>query len=208
MTPPMLPPSITDEHVRALAKEILSRDPYGGWHANEMILPWLQRLNAWLEQWNNWVGSLPAGMQVVILGGMILVSMLLLGHVVWSVMVALRTKAPEQASPIAAGGPGFAAEAEALAAQGRFLEAAHRLQLATIELLVSQRRLALSRFEANRVLRRRVREASLPVSDGRALVDLVDRLERGWFRDRAADAALYGDWRALHARLAHAAAQT
>ena len=94
-----------------------------------------------------------------------------------------------------------------LAAQGRFLEAAHRLQLATIELLVSQRRLALSRFEANRVLRRRVREATLPMAERRTLVDLVDRLERGWFRDRAGDADLYGAWRTLHARLAESAAE-
>jgi hypothetical protein len=201
----MVPESITDEHVRSVAKQILSHAPYSAWRGNEMILPWLERFNEWLRQWNDWVGSLPAFTQVVIIGGMMLVASLLLAHVVWSVMVALRTKAPP---PAATSGrrAGVRAEAEALAAQGRFLEAAHRLQLATIELLVSQRRLALSRFEANRVLRRRVREASLPVHEGRTLLDLVDRLERGWFRDRAGDAELYGAWRDLHARLARGAA--
>jgi len=203
---PMVPESITDEHVRSVAKQILSHAPYSAWRGNEMILPWLERFNEWLRQWNDWVGSLPAFTQVVIIGGMMLVASLLLAHVVWSVMVALRTKAPPPAAASGGDGPAFAAEAEALAAQGRFLEAAHRLQLATIELLVSQRRLALSRFEANRVLRRRVREASLPVHEGRTLLDLVDRLERGWFRDRAGDAELYGAWRDLHARLARGTA--
>jgi hypothetical protein len=203
----MVPASVTDEHVRALAKEILSRDPYGAWRSNEMVLPWLERINDWLQRWNHWVGGLPTGTQLLIIGAMLLVSALLLTHVVWSVVVALRTRTPAGASRPADERPGFAAEAEALAAQGRFLEAAHRLQLATIELLVSQRRLALSRFEANRVLRRRVREASLPIAERRALVALVDRLERGWFRDRAGDADLYGAWRTLHARLAESAGE-
>ena len=203
----MLLASVTDEHVRALAKEILSRDPYSAWRSQEWVLPWLKQINEWLQRWNHWLGGLPAGTQMLVIGALLLISVLLLTHVVWSVMVALRTRAPQATPRPADDRPGFAAEAEALAAQGRFLEAAHRLQLATIELLVSQRRLALSRFEANRVLRRRVREASLPMAERRTLVDLVDRLERGWFRDRAGDADLYGAWRMLHARLAESAAE-
>ena len=203
----MLPPSVTDEHVRALAKEILSRDPYDAWHGNENLLPWLERFNDWLQRWNHWVGGLSTPSQVLIIGGMLLVSVLLLAHVVYSVMAALRTRGPDAGPAPVDDRPGFAVEAEALAAQGRFLEAAHRLQLATIELLVGQRRLALSRFEANRVLRRRVREATLPLAERRALVELVDRLERGWFRDRAGDADLYGAWRALHTRLAAGTAE-
>jgi hypothetical protein len=203
----MSPATISDAHVRELAREILSRDPYAAWRSQEMVLSGLEHLNDWLRRWNDWVNALPVATQVLIIGGMLVVSTLLLTHVVWSVVVALRTPRRDAAAPPRRGGPSFAAEAEALAAQGRFLDAAHRLQLATIELLVGQRRLALSRFEANRVLRRRVREASLPLADRRTLLELVDRLERGWFRDRAGDADLYDAWRALHARLARAGAE-
>jgi hypothetical protein len=203
----MEPAAIGDAHVRALAQEILGRDPYAAWRGND-VLPWLERVNDWLHRWNSWVDALPTGTQVLIIGSMLLVSCLLLTHVVWSLLVALRARRPDAAPRPRSDDPGFAAEAEALAAQGRFLDAAHRLQLATIELLVSQRRLALSRFEANRVLRRRVRDASLPLAERRTLLELVDRLERGWFRDRAGDADLYGAWRALHARLMQGVAET
>ena len=199
----VLPPAtLTDEHVRAVAREIVSQDPYAAWRGHDVVVPVLQRFVEWLERWQSWVDELAFGYQVLIIGGMLLVSVLLLTHVVWSIAAALRARAPERAPRPDRGGPQFAAEAEALAAQGRFLEAAHRLQLATIELLVGQGRLALSRFEANRVLRRRVREATLPLAERRALLELVDRLERGWFRDRAGDADLYGAWRTLHTRLA------
>lgn len=198
----MHPAAISDEHVRAVAREILGRAPYAAWRGNDAVLSSLEHLKDLFEGWNDWLSGLPIVVQVLIIGGMLALSLLLLTHVVWSVVVALRTPRPDDAPPAARGGPGCAEEAEALARQGRFLDAAHRLQLATIELLVSQRRLALSRFEANRVLRRRVREAALPLADRRRLLELVDRLERGWFRDRTGDAALYDAWRALHARLA------
>ncbi|MBX3025944.1 hypothetical protein KF840_13640 [bacterium] len=198
----MDPAAIGDEQVRALAREILSREPYATWHGSDDPLWWLHHVSDWLERWNDWVGALPAASQVLIIAGLLAVSALLLTHVVWSVAAALRAPRSDAAPPATDAAPSFAAEAEALAAQGRFLDAAHRLQLATIALLVSQRRLALSRFEANRVLRRRVREAALPSAERRTLLDLLDRLERGWFRDRAGDADLYGAWRALHARLA------
>ena len=55
----MVPASVTDEHVRALAKEILSHEPYSAWRGNDMVLPWLERFNDWLQRWNHWVGSLP-----------------------------------------------------------------------------------------------------------------------------------------------------
>ena len=201
----MLPAAVTDERVRTVAGEILDHAPYAAWRHGEFVLPWLQRVSDWLRQWNDWVGGLPTGTQVAVIGAMLLLSALLLGHVVWSLRLALRARAVTPPAGGDADAPSFAAEAEALAAQGRFLEAAHRLQLATIAMLVGQGRLALSRFEANRVLRRRVAEAALPAAEQRALVELVDRLERGWFRDRAGDADLYAAWRSLHARLATAA---
>ena len=106
---------------------------------------------------------------------------------------------PEAPAP---GGPRFVEEAEALAANGRFLEAGRRLQLAVIELLLRRRVVALTRSDSNRILRARLREASLPEPERRDLLDLLDRFERSWFRDGSADRSLYEAWCDVHARLA------
>jgi hypothetical protein len=198
----MQPAPVGDEQIRALAAEILRHEPYAGWRQGERALSWLKAFLDWFDRWNDWVAGLPPWTQVALFAGLLGLSLLLLAHIVWSVAVALRANGPAAEPPAEDVAPSFVDEAAALAAQGRFLDAAHRLQLASIALLVSQRRLTLSRFEANRVLRRRIGEASLPAPERRALVELVDRLERGWFRDRHGDAALYDAWRALHARLA------
>lgn len=198
----MQPGSVGDDQVRALAAEILRHEPYASWRQAERLMPWMREIGHWFDQWNDWLGGLPTWTQIAVIVALLSVSLLLLGHVVWSVTVALRRNGPVAAPDAVDIAPSLADEARALAAQGCFLEAAHRLQLATIALLVGQRRLMLSRFEANRVLRRRVGEAALPAAERRALVELVDRLERSWFRDRAGDAALYDAWHRLHARLA------
>jgi hypothetical protein len=97
--------------------------------------------------------------------------------------------------------PSFVVEAEALAARGRFLEAARQLQLAVIQLLLRRRVLDLTRSDPNRTLRTRLRDAHMPEADRRDLLGLIDAFERGWFRDRREDPELYESWRAVHARL-------
>ena len=198
----------TDEQVRSAAIEILRRDPYARWRHADAAAAILEAIRRWLGGLNDWLLTLslrqPA-LYWLLIGGLLLVAALLLVHVVWSVRVALSLPAPAAPRRAAGGGPSLFAEAEALAAQGRHLEAAHRLQLATIEVLLTRRLIALSRFEPNRVLRSRLEGAALREPDRRALVALVDRLETRWFRDRTNDAALYGDWYALHRRLLHTA---
>lgn len=93
------------------------------------------------------------------------------------------------------------ARARELAGAGRWLEATHTVQLATLELLLRRRWLALERSEPNRTLRRRLADASLPSSLRDDLVGLLDRLEREWFRDRSADPQLYDLWTAMYETL-------
>jgi hypothetical protein len=197
-------PALSDEQVRTTAVEILQRAPYTGWRNSEAVLAALEPILRWLSHLNDWLLDLALQQPVLywlLMGGLLLVAGLLLAHVLWSVRIALSMPAPAATPRVAAGGPSLVAEAEALAAQGRYLDAAHRLQLATIELLLTRRLIALSRFEPNRVLRSRLHGAALPDPERRALLALVDRLEARWFRDRANDAALYGDWYALHRRV-------
>ncbi len=191
---PGAPPS--DEHVRALARQILERAEYAWWHARPW--PWLRRLYEWLR-------ALPETAPILywsLLGGLALLTLLLLAHVVWTLRAALAAPAPRAPGRDRPDEPRFAEEAEQLARAGRFLEAARRLQLAAIDLLLRRRVLELGRSDPNRTLRARLHAAHLPEPERRDLLAAIDRLERTWFRERSEDADLYACWRALHARLA------
>lgn len=92
-------------------------------------------------------------------------------------------------------------EARALAAGGQYLAAAHRVQLASLALLIETERLNLGRADPNRTLRRRVEASTLPETERRKLIELVDRLESLWFDEPREDRELFDEWIALDARL-------
>jgi hypothetical protein len=93
-------------------------------------------------------------------------------------------------------------EARVLAGQGQYLEAAHRVQLATLAMLIEFDWLELARSDPNRTLRDRVRNSRLPERERGQLVSLVDRLERLWFNEPEDDPVLFEDWIRLDERLA------
>lgn len=97
------------------------------------------------------------------------------------------------------------AESKALAREGRFLEAAHRVQLATLAMLIEFDWLELARADPNRTLRQRVAASSLPERERRLLISLVDRLERLWFDEPREDPDLFEAWIDLDARLVRVA---
>jgi hypothetical protein len=186
-------PAPSDVHVRALAAEILRRGEYGRWRT----LDWFRSILDWLVRLPQ--DSPP--LYWALLGGLVLVTVLLLAHITVAIRAALAAPPPAVPSSGDAERPRFFDEAEVLAAAGQFLEAARRLQLAVIELLLRRRVVALARSDPNRILRARLRDAALPDGDRRDLLVLIDRLERSWFRDRTADRALYESWRDVHERL-------
>jgi len=197
-------PSFTDAEVREAASEVLRRAPYAEWRELENQAALLETLLEWLRGIDRWLIHLSLSAPLLywlIVAGALLTAVLLFAHVVWLVRVALSMPAAEAPSPTVGVAAPLAAGAEALAADGRFLEAAHRLHLATLETLLQRRVIALDRSDPNRVLRDRLRSAALPDVERQALVALVDRLETHWFRDRVDDASLYDDWRQLHGRL-------
>src|SRR6266403_795887 len=87
--------------------------------------------------------------------------------------------------------------ADALARRGMFLEAARRVQLAALDLLLRARVVELGRSDPNRTLRRRLRDAALPEAERGDLLALIDWLEQRWFRDRNEERELYDRWRSL-----------
>jgi hypothetical protein len=220
-------PALSDERVRALADELLARSRYASYRRPKSTLQeWVEALADRLGNVGNWlpdwVGDLWAWIKGTLLQSLegllgdeplaILVRFLLAGAVlatsVWIIASAVRTlregaggDEAAGSAPADAGGQGWLARAEALAGQGRFLEAAHCTQLAALELLLSGEWLALERSDTNRTLRQRLREAPLPDAERSDFLALLDRLESRWFRDRVEDRDLYGAWRGLHARL-------
>lgn len=199
----ILAASLSDEKVRQLAEQILAREDFARWRAVEedwlrAVLEWLARYLAWMDElWN----ASPALYWLIVCGLMAL-SLLLLTHVVWSIRVALTQPAARKSERPEHAAPRFAEQAAELAHEGRFLEAAHRLLLASIQLLVQRGAIELERHHANRTLRRRVAKSPLPDEQRAEFLRLLDALERRWFRDQVPDPDLYREWDKLHARLA------
>jgi len=192
----------SDERVRELAADILAREEYAAFRVDleawQGLLRWLGELASWLEN----LRVVSPVLYGLLVAGLALIALALLAHVVWTVSLALRMPPPASPSSDAPPGPGLLAQAESLAGEGRFLEAARHVELATLELLLEERVIELARSEPNRVLRRRLRAAPLPAPERRQLLGLLDRLESGLFRDRVEDPELYAGWRALHHRVA------
>jgi len=132
---------------------------------------------------------------------MIAVLLLLLTHIVWSVRsVLVDDGVSEPSTPV--GGPRFLETASTLARDGRHLEAAHQVLLASIQTLVENGAIELERHHANRTLRRRLASSNLAAGERAEFTALLDELETRWFRDRSSDPTLYERWLRLHDRLA------
>ncbi|MCK6553052.1 hypothetical protein L6Q96_00470 [Candidatus Binatia bacterium] len=205
MTIPPLPP---DDRIRALAADVLGREEYARWRAAPVrgffdlliaIERWLDIVRAWLAV----VADTQPVLYSALLVALLLVGVGLLVHIAYAVHRALGAASrgvrpmAEETAP-----PAWLNEAEGLARAGRSLEAAHRVHLAVLTLLLEERGLRLDRAEPNRVLRRRLTAARLGDAERRELLRLLDRLETRWFRDRADDPGLYEAWRTLYARVA------
>lgn len=220
-------PTVTDEQVRTLAAEILLRPEYAWYRAPDSSLRRLVERSAELlgELWDSlpgwlfapfeWIweairalfesafgGDVSAVLMRLAIGAALLV---LGGVVVASVVRLLREqRAVRNASrgdADAAVPTDMIAEAERLAGEGRFLEAAHYTQLSALSTLLRGQWVELARSEPNRTLRARLSSADLPPRERGEFLALLDRLESRWFRDRVEDEGLYRDWHGLHARL-------
>lgn len=205
MTVPPLPP---DDRVRAMAAELLARPEYTRWRSGRIrgLVDILSAVERGIEAVRGWVGTVAEAQPLLYAALLIVMFVLAAGlfvHVAFAVRRALMRPGDALAShrqPEASSA--LLADAETLAGAGRVLEAAHRVHLAVLAVLLEERGLQLERGEPNRVLRRRLPQARLAEEDRRELVVLLDRLEARWFRDRTEEPDLYAAWRALYVRLA------
>jgi hypothetical protein len=221
---------LTPERARALAEEILARPEYAAHRREPTFLQnWVDALAAWLEEaWEfltdlapDWLvaiwdalwsglgsmaGAMFGGSGLSVLGRLLLAAAVIgaIGILVHRLLREVRARRPEaddQDSLARESGPELIADAARHASEGRYLEAAHCTQLASLQMLLQKKRLELERSDPNRTLRRRLADAPVPATTRDHFLSLLDRLESHWFRDREDDRDLYGEWRSLHAQI-------
>jgi hypothetical protein len=198
-----------DEAIRAAARAVLSREEYARFRFAESLPDWLAALERWVSGYLEWTRDLALASPVLfalLIGGLCLISALLLAHIIWSLRVAMRGRPAADADPSRPPVRDFAALAAQLAAQGDTLEACRSLQLACLELLIGRGALALARHDSNSTLRARLRGSPLPAPLREDLIAGIDRLERSWFRDHESSPDLLALWRRVHAGLCEAIA--
>ena len=201
-------PAATDDAIRTLASTILARRTYARFRPDTEILGLLRRWQSWLRAATDWLRELSVAspwLYACLVGALLLTAAALLAHLVYTLRVALAAGRAAIPDTHGGGAADFLAEAEALSRRGKFLEAAHRMQLAVIDVLLRRRAIELSRADPNRTLRARLHAAPLPAALRGDLVQLLDRFERSWFRDRTEDRDLYEAWRESASAPGHAA---
>jgi len=197
---------LSDGRVRDLAHEILARPEYAA--ARPMAVEtWLNSMLLRLIDWLASLGTLRVtapGLYWLILGGLFLILAVLITHIVWSISAALR--APEPAERMASNAElrDPAAEAELLAASGKFLEAAHNLMIASFRTLAERSVIDLRPDRSNRWIRRALRDSQLNGNLVGEIDSLVMRTERLWFGDRENTPDIYSQWKAAFDQLSTA----
>ncbi len=196
---------ITDEEAREAAREILSADAYTRWSSDyeawldlfdrlgeltpDFVFEALAALQAVLEKIGEWLQAFfdALGIQgsVAPLLGWLAAGAILFVLIALIAQWRLRRAAMQTASISAAGETDLhteaVREAQGDARNGLFLEAAHRVQLASLAFLIEAGWVELARSDANPTLRQRVEASALPEPERVQLISLVDRLERRWF---------------------------
>lgn len=215
----------TDEEVRSAAVEILADSEFTRWHTDYeswlallervgeltpdwMIegLEWLRRTASVIFEWIGEIlrlfgvlGDVGAGVGWVAICVLIALSIV----VAWNWQMRRIRHRESSAAPRSPGRDHAEAirEAGTLARMGHYLQAAHRVQLATLALLIEFDWLELARSDPNRTLRSRLRESALPMRERSELIALVDRLEALWFDSPREDRVLFEDWLSLDERI-------
>lgn len=195
-------PDPSDASVRALAHRILERPEYAALQPESPFQRILRSFFDWLSN----IGVLRETAPVLfwmIVAAIALILAGLVAHIIMAISAAMG--APEPGTkPAQAGKPrrDLQGEAESLASAGSYLEAAHRLMLASFATLAERGVIELRPDRSNRWIRSALRRSALPESVAAEIDSLVEGTERRWFGRREDDPEIYLRWRSAFARLA------
>ena len=197
--------SISDSAARDLAAEILARPEYAQYR--EQNFDWVRKVLAWLVRAFEWLPGLYYTSPVLywaMLIGLFAITALLIVHMVKTLSSALRTPEP-QLSAARQSERDFPAEARALAEEGAYLEASHRLLLGSLVQAARAGVIELKPDDGNRAVCDKLRRSRLPGELSARLVGLIQETDAIWFGARAQRPELYEAWSATYAQLRAAA---
>lgn len=191
-----------DARIRAITAEVLARDEYAKYRS--VSAEGLRKLLEWLRDAFDWLPGLHTASPVLfwsVIALLALLNVLLITHIVWSVRSALRRSAVQELAEGPGAAPDFFAHAQRLASDGAYLEAAHRLLLATLAHAARARLLELRPDDGNRTVCRKLRASTLSPALKERLIELIARTEVSWFGARENSADLYAAWLDVYRRL-------
>lgn len=158
------------------------------------LLDWLSQIGVLRQTAPFLYWAIVAAVAIVLAG--------LIAHIVIAISAALGAPEPgAQTAQAARPRRNLEAEAEALAANGSYLEAAHRLMLACFAMLGERGLIELRPDRSNRWIRAALRRSTLPESIAAEIDGLVQGTERRWFGSRDDSPEIYDRWRSAFARL-------
>lgn len=194
-------PDPSDPSVRALAHRILERPEYASFQPDSFLERLFRRILEWLSQIEILRDTAPVLFWMIVAAiGIVIVA--LLAHIVWALAAALGAPEPgAKTAPRQKPRRDLKAEAEALAAAGSYLEAAHRLMLACFATLAERGLIELRPDRSNRWIRAALHRSGLPAGIAAEIDSLVEGTERRWFGKREDDPEIYLRWRSAFARL-------
>jgi hypothetical protein len=195
---------VSDQAVRDLAHRILERPEFADAMRAERTQRWMQIVMDWVRQFATLRLRSPLVYWLVIVGALAIAAALII-NLVQSLSAALR--APEPAARPAAGKaapPDLAAQAEALASSGRYLEAAHSLMIACFRAMAERSLIELRPDRSNRWIRAALYRSSLGAGVAGEFDSLIAATEQRWFGGRDDDPEIYLQWKSAFARLAMA----
>jgi hypothetical protein len=193
--------TVSDVELRERVAEILARPEYAQFRTvpAELLRELLELLSAWFA----WLSQLHERSPVLyfsLLFGLTALAALLVTHVIWSLRAALRAPPRELERP-SARERDFLAEARALAEAGDFLEASHRLLLASLAHAARSRLLELRPDDGNQAVCRKLRAAALDPGLRQRWTELIARTDALWFGARVQNEQLYAEWRDVYSEL-------
>ncbi len=193
-------PDLSDPAVIELTQQILARPEYADAKSHFARDAIIQKILEWLANLNGLRFSSPVLYWTVfaIIG---LAMLALIAHIVWTISIAMRAPIPEARTTTPAPARDLAAEAASLAANGRYLDAAHHLMIASFRALGERAVIELRPDRSNRWIRAALRDSHLSPELTSELDLLVAETEHRWFGERANDRSIYSKWRAAFERL-------